>query len=689
MVLSKIQSKTATSRTASPQVASRPFLPRTHFAALPKPKIARELAQDVFTPRFGQMTPANTPKMDLNYRLMELGTFPSTKDKLAIRVAKAFTDKDTPDLTYGQLFNAIRQTTAGLKTELGLKPGDAVAIADTNTLDFVIQYFAILAAGGIATPLNLLALQDEGSRTEKLMHMLAKPNAKAFIIGADPTVAKMQTLVKAQKLQQLKCILGPMIEHKVEGKAATGIIERIVAGYLSRQLKTPQQWRDLQTAINGLPKGIKLVTPARQVRLSHHSPIAMRNMTLRPASDTPADILYTSGTTGNPKGVPHTHGSLAFTTQSVAQGTKEFASDHDVTLMALPLFHIFGKAVFTAQLLRPSPIVLLPSLRNALDQLDKVVDTIEQEKITLLPAVPVFLEKLEAYLSSNPEAIPRVQSLRMLISGGAPLKEKTYYSLKQMIPNLQICEGYGSTEGGISNLNTSGKYGFIGKALPGVEEKIVNPDPDTGAGELWVKSPGIAKKYLAGTASEDAQKVFTEDGWFKTGDIVRMDASTQMFQVVDRESDILKIAGERRSPASLEEAVKRLSFVKDAMAIAYKPDRVTEKAVLIVASSDPMQTEASIKVQMQQLLNEKQIAGWMIPKHIVVLPQAELPKGFVGFKRQYAAGRDFVKKLVQVNLVQFVDDTGGDGKIASRTVVSDPNGLKNFTANYDYAQVKK
>jgi acyl-CoA synthetase (AMP-forming)/AMP-acid ligase II len=162
-----------------------------------------------------------------------------------------------------------------------------------------------------------------------------------------------------------------------------------------------------------------------------------------------------------------------------------------------------------------------------------------------------------------------------------------------------------------------------------------------------------------------------------------------MFQIVGRNSDVIKVAGERRPAEEFELAMKETRLVSDAMAIAYKPDRETEKAVVVAITSQPGVTEASIKQAMGKLASEKTIAGWTIPKHIVVLNRAELPHGFIGFKRQYAATRDFVKKALAEGVVQFQDHADTQGKVQSFTVVPDGEKLNAFAEAYRYTPAAK
>lgn len=635
------------------------------------------------------------PQKGPNYEsLMEIfqrhGQDPKFKTKPGVIISKHFgKDGKETQFTYGEMLESIQKMAKGLK-KMGITSGSRVAMVEMNTPEFLVNYMAGLSLEATMVPINLLAMQEEKTKTDKLMYMLERPAVNAVLIGEDPSFAALNNLPSIQRLQKLRFLLGPMLEREIKGQAAKNFIERFIRNKLKASAKTPQGLKDLKTIMDRLPKGIKIVTPQSRVKIINNKPLELSQMKMKPKADAVADILYTSGTSGDPKGVLLSQRNLEFTVDSLSHISSIFnKSGNDVVLMALPLFHIFGKAVQLASMKQPTPVVMIPSLKDAKLQMGKVVDTIQDYKITIFPSVPTILESFVKHLETNPQDIPKVQSLRHIVSGGAALKAETFNKLQQFVPHLKIAEGYGSSEGGINVLNHEGVQGFVGPALNGVTVKIMDPDPDTGAGEMWIKSEGVAKGYLKGTASDDDQKVFDKDGWYHTGDVARFDSEKQMFQIVGRNSDVIKVAGERRPAEEFEKAMKETGLISDAMAIAYKPDRETEKAVVVAISSDPQVSEKSIKDAMSALATKKSIAGWSIPKHIVVLNRNEMPHGFVGFKRQYAATRDFVKKALAEGVVQFKDVTDAQGKVLSSTEVPNNEKLQAFAEAYQYTPAAK
>jgi long-subunit acyl-CoA synthetase (AMP-forming) len=371
-----------------------------------------------------------------------------------------------------------------------------------------------------------------------------------------------------------------------------------------------------------------------------------------------ADIVYTSGTSGNPKGVALTHGNLAFTVKSLTDGTEDVICNHDVLLMGLPFFHIFGKAVMLTALSRQLAvarqggkvdIVILPSLSKAVQNLDGVIKTIHDYQVTILPSVPVFLEKLVEYLERHPAKKPLVSSLKTIISGGAALKAQTYDALKAINPEMRILEGYGSSEAGINLLNKPGISGFVGTPLPGVQTQLDVSGEDPTVGELLVKSDGVSAGYVLGTTESADRTIADAQGWFRTGDIVRHDPAVG-YKIIGRDSFFIKIDNEKRSPEELEEAVRLASeAITDAMVVAHLAGSIHEQAVAVVTTEDTTLDEAAIKKAMDHLATKNQITRWKIPKHILVLHQPKMPERFDnGFKREagYKVIRQFINEAL-------------------------------------------
>lgn len=687
----------------------------------------------------GRKAYAHPAQFDLVSRLAQLGTDPATRNQVGFRVSRHFTaDGQDHDTTYAQMLEDTQRTAAGFK-KLGLA-GKRIAVAESNTLDFLSTYYGGLAIGATMLPINLLAMQDEHTKIARLMHMVTGPQSDAFVFGADELFKPMYGFEKVLSLK--KPVLRTIAARYAEGlpprhfldkliykKLDHGMHEKVEAGVAQLQsagMAVTEEHRadllaaakkDFATLFNSLPATLRLVTPDGKSKMRRLKPLKLDQMTLNPDPKSLSDIIFTSGTSGNPKGVALSHQNLVFTAQSLNQAVDDLLKPDDVMLVGLPLFHIFGKAVQLTGINRGTQMVLLPSLRSAIANLDKVARTIQDYNVTVLPSVPIFLEKLVDHAQSHPETRAALQNVRVIISGGAPLKKETYDALKAINPGVQILEGYGSSEGGINMLNKSGEPGYVGEELPGTEVKMIENAPGhgfygfskmSGEGEILVRSPGVSPGYVAGTVDvEDPSRIrdglvplTDQDGWYHTGDqgrrLTRLRDGAKPgdfgslglgpMQIIGRESNFIKDSGgERRDPTEFENALRVAEpRVLDAMAIPYRPDRETEKSVVVVVARDPAVSEESIKQAMGRQVAAGKMAGALIPKHIIVLRRDSLPEAFKNdFKREagYKVARDFVKQVVGQGMVNLQDKQGGERE---RTIVANPQALEAFAEDYRF-----
>lgn len=727
--------------------ASRPV-----FAGTPatRPESPKPSKPDVF---FGTKASEYSypPSFNLINRLFQLGgPKAETRDKIAFRVSKYFAPPAPAaegkkaakpadlDFSYGRLFDdASKMAKEFDRMELR---GKRIAIAETNTPEMLSAYAAGLAVGGTMVPLNLLALQDESRKIERLMHMINGPGSAAFVVGSDPQLKKLVGFEQIIDLKN-KPVLNKIAARYAAGKSPRAYfpLDKIVFNKLDAQVAkdtaiqvaklqekgiTPtatdvteiaaHHRKNLNTLINELPASLKIVTPEAKTKyLAKGKGMHPSNLLLNPDPNAIASILYTSGTSGNPKGVGRTHQNEVFTSDSLRKmlvnkdnPEKSVIRPDDVLLLGLPLFHIFGQAVLMTSLNLQAQTVLLPSLADAMRNLDGVVNTMKDYKVTVLPSVPVFLEKLVEYAQTNPEAKAALANLRTVISGGAALKKATYDGLKAINPNIHIVEGYGSSEGGINTINLDGAPGYVGNALPGVETVLRNTDEKSahygwfssgGEGEILVRSPGVATHYVKGTVPEgQSLDIVDGKGYYHTGDKGKRDwvlregkkrgefgsLKLGLLQIAGRISHMKNFikdpGGERRDPGEFEDAVlKAEPKILTALAIPFKPNRETEKSVVLVATEDRSVTEDTIKAQLSKQVAMGKIPGALVPKHIIVLYRKNLPLNN-DFKHEagYKVAPEFVAKLVEKGLVELKDKSAGERE---RTVIPDAKALEDFT----------
>lgn len=694
---------------------------------------------DVFFKGNSKEAPAET---GLFARLSQLGGADSeSKDKVAFKVSKHFspTGRDQ-NYTYGALLDDSRRMATGYKKE-GLA-GKRIAVAETNSLQLLSIYYGALGTGATVVPLNLLALQDEGTKSRVLSHMIAGPKSDAFVIGADPLFKDMVGLQKILKLKNTPLIKNTA-QRYVNDEAPKNPLDKLLFKKLNSEMDrklavalskleekgvTPTEKdkrdlsakirKDFKTIYEALPSQLKIITPQAKNRLVRNKPLAEKELVLKPDAGALAEIIFTSGTSGNPKGVGITHGNMEFTTQSVSKALNKLIRPDDTILLGLPLFHIFGKAVMLTGMNKEASMVMLPSLSAALkddESIRKVMKTIQDNNVTVLPSVPIVLEKLVAYAQKHPEAKEAFKNMRMVLSGGSALKKSTYDALKALNPNLLIAEGYGSSEGGINTLNMTGVPGYVGSPLPGVDVRLVNkqaaPKAEEGAeeqepdlGEVLVKSPGVASSYVYGTVpAGKSTKIADKNGFYHTGDQARRNFFSdrhplpvpqilddeiyrETLQILGRESNFIKDAGgERRAPEEFESAVRQADDrINDAMAIAYKPNRETEKSVVVAVTSDPTVNETDLKRKLSIQVATGRLPGALVPKNIIVLNRDSLPEAFKNeFKREagYKAAKSFVEQAISRQLIQLKDKSATERE---RTVISDNKALQRFADEYQY-----
>lgn len=275
-------------------------------------------------------------------------------------------------------------------------------------------------------------------------------------------------------------------------------------------------------------------------------------------------ILYTSGTTGDPKGVMLSHHNIYSNVHSFA-GLYEF-SPKDTLPCVLPLFHTFAMtAVLFASLLYGSRIYLFPQFVP-----QKLVDIIFSHTNIILLAVPPMLAMTARFA---PDDAPEKHNLRLVVSGGGPLPQEIANYFHQKYDH-EVLEGYGLTETSpvvSANLPGANRLGTIGRPLPGVKTQVRDEEgailPPNTVGELCVRGDLVMKGYYKNP--ERTAEVFYEDGWLRTGDLATIDEEGYM-RIVGRAKDLIVCGGENIYPREIEEVLLRYPGVIEA-AVVGKP----------------------------------------------------------------------------------------------------------------------
>ncbi|CAN6277733.1 unnamed protein product [Urochloa humidicola] len=318
----------------------------------------------------------------------------------------------------------------------------------------------------------------------------------------------------------------------------------------------------------------------------------------------PDDVValpYSSGTTGLPKGVMLTHRSLITSVAQQVDGENPnlYFSKDDVLLCLLPLFHIYSlNSVLLAGLRAGSAIVIMRKF-----DLGALVELVRKHGITIAPFVPPIVVEIA---KSPRVTADDLASIRMVMSGAAPMGKDLQDAFMAKIPNAVLGQGYGMTEAGpvlamclaFAKEPFQVKSGSCGTVVRNAELKIV--DPDTGAslgrnqpGEICIRGEQIMKGYL--NDPESTKNTIDKDGWLHTGDIGYVDDDDEIF-IVDRLKEIIKYKGFQVPPAELEALLITHPEIKDAAVVSMKDDLAGEIPVAFIVRTEGSElTEDEIK----------------------------------------------------------------------------------------------
>jgi 4-coumarate--CoA ligase len=319
----------------------------------------------------------------------------------------------------------------------------------------------------------------------------------------------------------------------------------------------------------------------------------------------PDDVValpYSSGTTGLPKGVMLTHGALVSSVAQQVDGENPnlYLHSEDVVLCVLPLFHIYSLNSVLLCSLRVGAAVLIMQRF----EIHVLLDLIEKFKVTVAPFVPPIV----LAIAKNPTVEKYdISSIRMVMSGAAPLGKELEDALRARIPNATLAQGYGMTEAGpvlamslgFAKVPFSIKSGSCGTVVRNAEMKILEPEtgvslPHNQAGEICIRGPQIMKGYL--NDPEATEMTIDKDGWLHTGDVGYIDDEEELF-IVDRVKELIKYKGFQVPPAELEAILVNHPSIADAAVVSQKDEIAGEVPVAFVVRSDdgPQLTVNEIK----------------------------------------------------------------------------------------------
>jgi long-chain acyl-CoA synthetase len=462
---------------------------------------------------------------------------------------------DDAVLTYGQL-DDLTQRVAGLLAAKGIEPGDRVGVMLPNVPHFAIAYYGILRAGGVVVPMNVLL---KGRETT---FYLKDPGAKAVFAWADFADAAQV----GAKESGAECIV-------VE---PTGFFE-LLAG-CEKAAAEPVERADDETAV----------------------------------------ILYTSGTTGTPKGAELTHRNMRRNAE-IAKGLFGLGDDA-VTLGALPLFHSFGQTCgLNATMAAGGLLTLIPRFDPG-----KALEIIQRDKVNVFEGVPTMY----GAMLHHPDAESfDTSTLKVCASGGSALPVEAMKAFEAKF-NCKILEGYGLSEtspvASFNHPDRDRKPGSIGTPIEGVEMQVVDDDgkqvPAGEVGEIVIRGHNVMKGYWN---RADATAEAIKDGWFFTGDMAKVDEDGYFF-IVDRKKDLIIRGGYNVYPREIEEVLYEHPSVREAAVVAVPHDELGEEVGAAVSLKDG---ESTTPEELQAFVKE-QVAAYKYPRQVWIVD--DLPKGPTG-----------------------------------------------------------
>ncbi|WP_034270558.1 AMP-binding protein [Actinospica robiniae] len=343
---------------------------------------------------------------------------------------------------------------------------------------------------------------------------------------------------------------------------------------------------------------------------------------LRDADDL-AVILYTSGTTGAPKGAMLTHDSLVRTAEIAAEDLLRIGPD-DTLLGALPLFHVFGACAMNAAVRTGAKLSLMPRFEQG-----SALRAIERQRVSVLLGVPTMFAALLAARRQAGESIDTA-SLRVCVSGGAPFPVELFHSFESAF-DCVVLEGYGMSEtASLATFNHPDRPrrpGSVGTAIRGAEMRLI--DVREGVGELCVRGRNVMAGYWG---LEQATAEALEDGWLRTGDLARVDEDGYYY-IVDRKKDLIIRGGFNVYPREIEEVLYEHPAVAEAAVLAVAHPELGEEIAAAVALRPNVRARPE---ELREFVRER-VAPYKYPREVWLFDS--LPKGPTGkiLKREITA----------------------------------------------------
>jgi HIP---CoA ligase len=521
------------------------------------------------------------------------GVSPTTVPELLAAAAERFTDREAlidgrSRLTFGALLGAAH-TAARAYVAAGVQPGDRVAIWAPNRAEWVLALLGAHLVGAAVVPINTRFKGAEAA------YVLGRSRATVLVITGPFLGVDYH---------------GLLAPHRGELPSLERVIILGDAG--------PQGW-------GAFLEGSERVTEDE-----------IRGRADAVKAEDMSDLLFTSGTTGEPKAVVASHGQTvrAYDDWSRLAGLRE----GDRYLVVNPFFHSFGyKAGILACLHRGATII-----PHAVFDPRTVIETVEEEAVSVLPGPPTLFQAMLSRLGGHPLSA----TLRLAITGAANVPTDLIFRMRDELGFDDVLTGYGLTEatGVVSSCRIGDGIETVsrtcGAPLPDVEVKVVDDNdaelPLGDAGELLVRGYNVMQGYFE--APERTAEVITADGWLRTGDIAVI-SDDGYISITDRKKDVFIVGGFNAYPAEIENAMSRLPGVSQVAVIGVSDERLGEVGVaFVVPAGDVALDEASVISWCRE-----NVANFKVPRAVYILES--LPMNASGKVLKDELRKRFVRQL--------------------------------------------
>ncbi|OAY63175.1 putative 4-coumarate--CoA ligase 5 [Ananas comosus] len=451
-------------------------------------------------------------------------------------------------LSYGEVERLSRRVAEGLRRRLGLRRGQTLMLLLPNSVEFALAFLAASRLGAVATTANPLYTPPEIAKQ-------AAASAAAVVVTEPAHVTKVKAL-------------GIPIVTTGDAETPEGCVP--FSELLAAEEEEEEQGTSSSSAATIVPEDV-------------------------------VALPYSSGTTGLPKGVMLTHRGLVTSVAQQVDGDNPnlYFSEEDVVLCVLPLFHIYSLNSVLLCGLRAGATVLIMKRFDIV----KFMELVERYKVTVAALVPPIVVEM-----AKSDAVDRydLSSVRLVISGAAPMGKELQDTLRAKLPNAKLGQGYGMTEAGpvlsmclaFAKEPFEVKSGSCGTVVRNAELMIVDPEtglslPRNQPGEICIRGKQIMKGYL--NDPEATARTIDKDGWLHTGDIGFVDDDDEIF-IVDRLKELIKYKGFQVAPAELEALLITHPAIADAAVVPMKDDLCGEIPVAFIVQANGSEiTEDEIK----------------------------------------------------------------------------------------------